>query len=157
MDYHDEKRTFENIYDASLIKYCYYLIGLNIAALGYTVSITENLIINELSTLLLIACIFWILSALIGLIFLRLKITGKYLKSLFYSKLFRLKKKSNELSKAIYDNKVKEIREEYENKSSTLSNKMIICYNSIHISFFFGVLFFILWHVLSIIKNNQVL
>ncbi|WP_439130555.1 hypothetical protein [Polaribacter sp.] len=155
MDYHDEKKKFEDKYENSLIKYSYYLIGLNITALGYTVSITKNLIINELTTLLLFACIFWLLSTLIGLLFLRLKISAKYYSSLFYSSLFQLKKESNEMSRTIYKDKVTEIRAEHEKKTSPLSKKMVIYYNLIHMLFFVGVLFFMAWHILIILKSNQ--
>ena len=155
MDYHDEKRKLEDKYDNNLIKYSYYLIGLNITALGYTVSITKNLIINKLTTLLLIACIFWLLSTLIGLLFLRLKISAQYFSSLFYSNLFQLKKESNEMSRMNYKDKVTEIRAEHENNTYPLSKKMMIYYNLIHVFFFVGVLFFMAWHILIILKSNQ--
>ncbi|MGG8495947.1 hypothetical protein ACQY1Q_06000 [Tenacibaculum sp. TC6] len=140
-------KEYYNRYVNSIIKYCYYLLGLAVASIGYIVNLTKDkkLDFDLISLLLIISVLCWLFSIFLGLLYIRLNLSVDFYRTTYYVKKKNIPK---DLTRIQLEEELKKIEHLYSN--SKRSNRMIQSFRWQTIVYFSGVLFFVLWNFINV-------
>jgi len=147
-----DKEEIKKEHRSQTTKFVYYLIALCIAAIGFSITQTSGQSLNNVHIPLGIAVLLWSISIYIGFAFIKSRLNLLYANNLYLDILegnvddFNKSQGHQEYAAELTMNDIKRINKKYE-KHLYIQE----------ILFYFGVISFVIWHVIEMYNNSLTL
>lgn len=133
-------------------KYVYYIIALSVSAIGFSLYKTENKSLTYSQIPLALAVLFWIISILCGLKFLKYVISNLYANNGYFEII-----KGRDSTVGNHPDSIKSGVEGFREAMKTNGRVMKIYFKLQGYLFYFGIILFIVWHVIEMYLKTAII